>query len=431
MYFEILICTILLFFYYKGAKSIRNSLASYIMRFFVLLYVAQIILAILDPYSFYHIGVETVVFFNIQICMMVCGAYNGSRSNRFSKTAVFSWPIVNINKYAIAFITVLLFYTLWNYNRMQTFILTEASMSQEARAYYYTTFFASYTLRVIDFILTAYKYVAIIVSFILILAKKRKFRIKELYYVVATLIIFALQTLISQGRLEVMVMVFIALFFMFFCRIYDYNNFKHKLLPVSIIGLGGVCLLFGLTTLLRVNMTGEGFDMDLFGELIIEPFATYFYVPILAFDYGRSNILDFGYPFLGAATLAFIVDTIILPFAAVFKELNAFTMDHVLGNSMGVGGYFPNGNHWMAMYTGCANYYLDFWYFGFFIFPYIHGMVISKLSSLSVKKPFYLICCTFFFYCTFRHTTSLGIQSISTSFFLFWAWMTVKTKTIK
>lgn len=420
----------LLYFYLAG--RIHNLLLKDIMRFVVFLYSAQLALAAWDPYEVYPLSVFVFLLFHCQIVVMLAAVLQYDKTHYkglYAESNVFQWPKVNINGFAVVLISILLLYTLWNYRRMNNFLMTQAVMTMEVREYYFSTFFASYTLLLVDTFLVTFKYIALILSFIILLSKK-KTNWKEKYFVVSSLAVCVLQSLIAQSRIEILVIVIIAIFFVFVARRYDRVVFKKRILPFFSILMAGFVAVFFTTTLLRANITGDQFDVELIDDLIIEPFATYFYIPVLAFDFGRQNVLNFDFPFFGAATFSSVYDTILLPFVAIDKSLNAFSMDHILGNSIGVGEYFPSGKHWMAMYTGCADYYLDFWYLGFLIFPLLHGRILSVLSYRSLHKSTLFVIAAFFFYCTFRHAVSLAIQGMGTAFFLFWLWMVRKNKVI-
>lgn len=428
----ILLLIILFFVYLQFVNNIRNRLLRQVIKFFVVLYCGQILLAVVDPYNIYPLSPLVFALFNIQIFFMILGAKQGDKKIFTENSCYeFKWPKVNINSTALILISVLLLYSMWNYQRMQTFLLTEASMTQEARAYYYSTFFASYTLRVLDSIICSFKYVAFILSLLLLFTKTTKLVIKEIFFVVASAAIFIFQTLISQGRLEVMVLLFFVACFIIISRVYDSMLYKRRILPSFLLILGGLIVLFVMTTLLRSNLTTESsLDSDFLNELIIKPFASYFYVPILAFDFGRSNVLNFNYPFMGMASLAPFIDTLLLPLATIDKGFNSFTIENILGGTIGVGHNFPSGEHWMAMYTGAANYYLDFWYIGFFIGPIIHGRIMAYFANFTKKNAGYFILFVYLFYCTFRHTTAYEIQNKAFVFFLFWVWFVVKNHII-
>lgn len=430
MTITITITVILFLLYFWISSKIHNLLLKDIMQFVIILYSAQLALAAWDPYDVYPLSFFVFLLFQCQIAVMLFAVVQYDKTHHkelYEESEVFRWPKVNINRCAIIVISVLLLYTLWNYRRMNTFLMTQAVMTMEVREYYFSTFFASYTLLLVDTFLVTFKYIALILSFIILLSKK-KTNWKEKYFVVASLTICVLQSLIAQSRIEILVIVIIAIFFVFVARRYDRIVFKKRIMPFFFLLMVGFAAVFFTTTLLRANITEGQFDSELVADLIIEPFATYFYIPVLAFDFGRQNVLDFDFPFLGAATLSSIYDTIMLPFVAIDKGLNSFSMNNILGSSIGVGEYFPSGKHWMAMYTGCSNYYLDFWYMGFFIFPFLHGKILSILSYRSMRKSTFFVIAAFFFYCTFRHAVSLGIQGIGSVFFLFWLWVFRKNK---
>lgn len=75
------------------------------------------------------------------------------------------------------------------------------------------------------------------------------------------------------------------------------------------------------------------------------------------------------YSFGGCTTLNAVIDTLLLTLTHINHSFCVFSMNTVLGSTIGSGMYFPSGHHWMAMFTGCASYYIDLWNFGFIIFP--------------------------------------------------------------
>lgn len=428
----LIISVILLILYLVSLKLIRDSLLKKIMDFLVLLYGIQIILAIWDPYNYYQMSLSSVIMFNVQIVCLILGVlfYEKKHGRFIFPTIQFRWPRVNINTFMLIIITILFLYSLYNYNRMQSFLLTMATSSHEGREYYYTMFFPSYTLRIIDYFLTSFKYVAYTISLTLLFRNGLKLSLKEKYFIILTVLIYILLLLTAQSRLDIFVFVFMLMLFAYIASTYDKVKFKKKILPFILVTSVGIVILFLSVTFLRANLTNDSFNLDLVDQLIIEPFATYFYVPILAFDYAKDTMLNYDFPLCGLCTFSCIVDTILLPFTLIDRSIGSLSMNTFLGSTIGTGMYFPSGEHWMAMYTGCANYYLDFWYFGFVIFPFLHGCLLSKVVYLFRTRliPFLLL--PFLFYISFRHATSLGIQSIETIFFIIWVLLIVKNKSV-
>lgn len=389
-------------------------------------------MAIWDPYNYYQLSLSSVVMFNIQIVFFILGVilYEKRYSRIKYPTITFKWPCVKINNFMMLIITILFLYSCYNYNRMQSFLLTMATSTHEGREYYYTTFFPSYTLRIIDYFLTSFKYIAYTISLTLLFRNGFKLNLKETYFIILTVIIYILLLLTAQSRLDIFIFVFMLMLFAYIANTYDKIKFRKKILPFILITGVGVVMLFLIVTILRVNLSMDTFNLDLVEQLVIEPFATYFYVPILAFDYAKDTMLNYDYPLCGLCTFSCIVDTFLLPFIFIDRNISSLSMNTLLGNTIGIGMYFPSGKHWMAMYTGCANYYLDFWYFGFAIFPFLHGYILSKLVYLFRIRLIPYLLLPFMFYMSFRHATSLGIQSVETVFFIIWVLLIVKNKAI-
>lgn len=423
---------ILLFVYLFFSKQIKDPLLKKILYFLIILYGAQICMAIWDPYQVYKVSFITVVLFNIQIMCLIMGANLCKRTKTVKDISRhnFSWPSIEINKLLLVVVTIFFLYSYYNYNRMQSFLIYMANTSDEGREYYFTMFFPTYTLRVIDMFITSFKYVAFIVSITLLFKNGIKLKLKEVYFIALTILAYILQLLTSQSRTETFVVLFMLILMAFISSVYDAKKYKKRVLPFMAFAVIGIGAVFLSVTLLRANLKSDGFDESLVDELILQPFSTYFYVPILAFDYTRNTLLNFGFPLFGCATFSAVVDTILLPLTYIDHGFGAYTMNTVLGNTIGTGMYFPSGKHWMAMFTGCANYYLDFWYLGFIIFPLLHGWVLAKLVYTFRTKAFSFILLAFMFYASFRHATASGIQSVDTVFFLFWAYLACKSKAV-
>lgn len=428
----VLLSIIFIFVYLYMCRRIKDPLLKKIVVFLVMLYGSQISLAIWDPYQIYKVSLLSIILFNVQIICLIIGVYSCKKSHKVKSLspADFRWPRIEINTFMLVVITILFLYSYYNYNRMQSYLALMASTSDEGREYYFTLFFPSYTLKVIDWFLTSFRYVAFFASIILLFKKGIKLKIKEYYFVALTVTSYALLLLTSQSRTEVFVILLMLLFMTFVSKIYDIKRYKKTVLPFMIIAVIGIGTIFFGVTLLRTNLTSEGFEASHIEDFIIEQFATYFYVPILAFDYTKDTLLNFGFPFLGCATFSAFFDTILLPLTYVDHSFGVLSMNTILGSTIGVGMYFPSGKHWMAMFTGCANYYVDLWYLGFIVYPILHGWVLAKLVySFRTNAASFMIL-SFLFYISFLHATSCGIQSIATIFFLLWVYLAIKTRSV-
>ena len=294
----LLLSIFLIFVYIFLCKTINNPLLRRIIRFFAVLYGVQITMAIWDPYHVYSISLISIICFNVQILCFITGASicKKSKSAQGLDTSSFEWPNIEINMFMLVVITVLFVYCYYNYNRMQSFLLFMASTTDEGREFYYTSFFSSYTMRVLDWFITSFKYVAIVVSLTLLFKKGKKLNLKEIYFVVLTLSSFILLLLTEQSRLSIFVIVFIIVIFVIISSIYDKQRFRRMVLPSVIVVFVGFAALFLSVTLLRANLNNADYDRDFIDLYIIEPFATYFYIPILAFDYTKGSMLNFEYP---------------------------------------------------------------------------------------------------------------------------------------
>lgn len=310
---------------------------------------------------------------------------------------------------------------------MQSFLLAMASTTNEGREFYFTMFFPTYTLKVIDWFITSFKYVAFFISVTLLFKNGIRLKWKEIYFIALTILAYVLTLLTSQSRTEVLVLLFMLILFALISSIYDIKKYKKAVLPFMLIAVVGIAAVFLSVTLLRTNLKSDDFDSSFVDEFIFEPFATYFYVPILAFDYTKDTLLYFGFPLLGCATFSSVVDTLLLPLTYIDHSFGSLSMNTLLGGTIGEGMYFPSGKHWMAMFTGCANYYIDFWYLGFVIFPILHGWVIAKLVYSFKTNAASFILLSFMFYASFRHATASGIQSVDTIFYLFWVYVVIKS----
>ena len=425
----LLLSVILIFVYIFLCSRIKDPLLKKIIVFLVLLYGIQISLAIWDPYNIYKVSYLSVALFNIQIICLILGVHCCKKSQmvRNLTPSNFMWPSINVNPFMLVVISVLFLYSYYNYNRMQSFLTFMASTSDEGREYYFTSFFPTYTLKVIDWFLTSFKYVAFFVSITLIFNKGVKLKLKDIYFVVLTIASYALLLLTSQSRTDVFVILLMLIFMTFVSSIYDVKRYKTAVLPFMIIAVIGIGVIFFSVTLLRTNLTSDGFELSRVEDLILEQFATYFYVPILAFDYTKDTLLNFGFPFFGCATFSAFLDTLLLPLTFIDHSFGEISMNTVLGNTIGIGMYFPSGKHWMAMFTGCANYYIDLWYLGFIVYPMLHGWMLAKLVYTFRTNVISFMVLAFLFYVSFIHATSCGIQSISTVFFLLWVWMVTKS----
>lgn len=175
---------ILIFLYVFICKHIKDPLLRKIITFFAILYGCQISMAIWDPYHIFSVSVFSIILFNIQIICFIIGANSCKRTNKNVHLTSFRWPIIRIDKFMLVAITIFFIYSYYNYNRMQTYLLTMANTSDEGRAFYFTFFFPTYTMRIIDMFLTSFKYVAFFASITLLFSKGIRLKLKEWYFVI-------------------------------------------------------------------------------------------------------------------------------------------------------------------------------------------------------------------------------------------------------
>lgn len=427
---------ILLLLYYRSTCLIRSQLLKHCIQFYVVLYGLQIIMAIWDPYSMHTINIVTVVLFNLQIIFFILGAKkteykyirNKSKPNielRQSAIPVFGWPNININKILIVLCVIYFANAFYNYTRMQSYIAT-LEMVKEGRDFYYNGFFPSYTHKMFNSIVTALKIPLVTVSFIIIFSKV-KYTIKDICIVGLILAGAYCDCMTSMGRGELMFILIIFLLFCIISKVYYVERFK-KIVPIAIGVFSIVAASILITTLIRFNIDSDQLDKEMMLIALLEPFSTYFYGPICAFDYGTEKIFNFPFPFFGLATLAGFWDFILIPFEFLNNTFATFDMNSILGKVMTEFFFFPGGQDWNALFTGCINYYLDFGYLGFLIFPFFHGSFFAKFVYKQTAITFFLLC--FLFSLSFKHIVSLGIQSVDTAFTLIWMYYLCKRKIV-
>ena len=412
------------------AKRISSPLLRYSILFFSLMYSLQLVMACWDPYNVYPLSIETFILFNLQILFFIIGASIKPKKRLLQiNPSSFKLPHININTFCVIVVTVLLIHTYNNYEKMHAYVLSLGSLTNQSREFYYTEFFRSYTDLMLNQIIIAAKYVAIFVSFSILFSKNRKYGIKDLYVIIATFASVALEALTTMGRNEALTVAFMLLFFAVFCKLYQTDVYKKRIIPVAIVSIVGFAVIFMALTLIRSNLIWGEFADDSTEDLILKPFSTYFYVPILAFDFGKETILHFDYPFMGGATLAGFIDTLLTPVLLISKNMP--TINSILGGRMTPSMVFPGGEGWNALYTGCANYYIDFKHLGFIIFPFIHGKIFAWLSYKCNKDviAMMLLCVLYFF--SFKHLVSLTIQSSDIVFIILWVYLFSRFSVVK
>lgn len=420
MIIGILLTVFVIFLCIKSGLAIKYPLLRLIIAFFVGLYGFQLVLAIWDPYKVYDISIPVIIAFNLQLVFFVLGAKTKLKESNYSDVVStdFSWPKINIGIPMLIIITLLLYYTFKNYMKMQVAMVAFGEQTNLAREYYYKEFFSSYTAIVLHSIYMSFQYIAYFVSFTKLFSMDSKLKIKDIYFIVASVSVLVLSTLTSTGRADFLALVFVLIFFALVCKIYNQKSFKKRAIPLFGIAAGLFVVVLVITTLLRSNVTSvekENFEM-----MFVKPFATYFYVPVLAFDFGKDTFLNIGHPLCGGAVLAGFWDFIISPFVYLDHSVMDLSVNSILGSRMTPSFDFPSGQGWNALFTGGANYYMDFWYFGFMLYPFLHGVIFKKLVFGMKKNMGYFIFLSYFFVCSYKHVLSLGIQSMEVVFVIIW-----------
>lgn len=416
----------------------RNKFLRYLMLFIVCWYSAQLVLAIADPYQHYCIKPLTILSFNLQIIFLILGAgvfvaKHIPNEINYDEEEIFR---VNTNNTLLIIQTICLVYAYSNFSKMRTFLLSLDGATNIARTYYFTEFFGSYTEVVINQIVTSYSFVSYFILFALSFFSKKKLSIKDYYLICSGLATVVLTSLTTMGRFEMMELVFVYLFFLLFGRSNVFKDFriKKRITSVGVIIFTMMIVVIGSVTMFRNNLMGDGGGnistlLDSVSQLVFEPFVTYFYGPILAFDYGiTQKIFEQAVPMCGSATLGGVVDFILLPFIVLYNQLP--TVNNVLGSIMSPFFYFPSGRHWNALFTGASNYYLDFGYAGFVFFPFVIGWLMGLISIKSRRRGSVFIYFLFFFIAAYKSAFSSHFQSPIMVFTFLWIFLLRYQKSI-
>lgn len=422
------IILLLIYLYSILSKFSKETFLRNVLIFFVSLYGIQLIAAILDPYHIYKIQFSTIFLFNLQIIFIIFGAsfvaVPGVNKRRYALSQIFD---IRINKYAIAFQTLFLLLAYYRYKKMNVYLLS-ASFSYEAREYYFSNFYSSYTELLLNQIVDAFIHISYFFAFGLLLFYTRKKGVKEWYIICSTIAIVVFNTLTSFGRGVIFQLLVIFILFFLLAKSFDVHVFRKKIVPWSFVIVGIVMVVLVITTMVRLNMkdsAGLGDELD---EYFLRPFVTYFYIPICAFEYGSEHIFDDLVPMMGAADLAGPIDFLLTPLRYFDHKL--FSPNNILGNKMDPIMYFPSGKGWNALFTGASNYYIDFSFLGFIIFPFIHGYLFSFLNYKCRKSGTWFVMFLFLFVSSFTHLTRSGIQSMDVVFLIIWIVIVKKLKVI-
>ena len=412
-----------------------NKFLRYLMLFIVAWYSLQLLLAVADPYHVYSIKPITIVAYNFQIIFLLIGVgvfvkKHITQTVHYDNLAIFS---INPNKILIVIQTIFLLYTYYNYSKMQVYLLSLDGITQGSRNYYFSEFFSSYKDVVINQIIGSFSLVTYFLLFGLSFFHNKKLKLADYYLIISSLATVVLTSLTTMGRFEMMELVIAFLFFFFYSRSVKDSKIKKK---VSVFG--GIILVLMVVvifsvTMFRNNLMGENTDSigtitESISDFIIEPFVTYFYVPILAFDYGTDHLFTNLGPFFGGADLGGIIDFLLLPVTFLFHDFP--TINNTIGSVMTPPFWFPAGKMWNALFTGASDYYLDFGYFGFILFPFIQGYLLGFLSVKARQRASWFIVLLFFFIAAYKSAFSSYVQSMSIVFSFIWILLLKKTKSI-
>ena len=418
-----IIQVILVFFYlWLGFNITRsNTFLQKIVLLVVSLYGFQILLAILDPYQIYKISNKTVVLFNLQILFILFGVHafikKGYRNNFVFTPKVFK---ISINRTIIVVQTLLLYLSINRYQKMQSFLNSAGVLTNEARNYYYTELYSSYTEKLLNQIVNAYSIISYFFIFGLLLFYPQKLKLKHYYVIISGLAVVILDSLSSGGRAVIFQLIVIFMLFFFYGRSINKSDFRKKIIPLAIALLAIVSYFFVQITLLRTNNTDSDVVLNSIDLFIVQPFAMYLYGPVCAFDYGSQYIFNDLVPMFGAADFAGIIDFLITPFQ--FFDHSIQGINNILGAKMTPQFVFPSGITWNALFTGASNYYIDFGVFGFVIFPFVHGCLLAFICNKALKNGMWFVLLLWIFKFSYNQLSSSGIQSMSIVFTFFWIW---------
>lgn len=405
------------------------------MLFIVAWYSLQLVLAVADPYNVYSIKPITIIVFNLQIVFLLLGVRVFLNKHIYYNIQYNNQAIFNINANIVLLIvhTIFLLYTYYNFSRMRVYLMSLDGLTNGSRDYYFTEFFSSYKEVLINGIINSYAMVSYFVLFGISFFHNKKFTWADYYLILSSLVTIVLTSLTTMGRFEMMELVIAFLFFFFYSRSVRDNRIRKR---VSIFGgiiLGMMVLVIFSVTMFRQNLMGDNFDSlgimtESLSEFIVEPFVTYFYVPILAFDYGTEHLFNNLGPFFGGADLAGFIDFLLLPVTFLFHDFP--TLNNTIGSVMTPPFWFPSGMMWNALFTGASDYYLDFGYLGFILFPFIQGYLLGILSVKAKQRASWFIVLLFFFIAGYKSAFSSNIQSMSMVFTFLWIWLLKSAKSI-
>lgn len=427
MYIQIFL--VLLYIYYAYHRCRQNGFLQKTVMFFVALYGFQLVLAIADPYGYYRIRPSTILFFNMQIIFLLLGVSIGT--NKYGRLKEYDVPRIfniTITKSVLLIQTLALLLSYNRYSKMSAYMTSMNGLTDSARGYYFTEMYTSYTEQFLNNIVGAFEYVSYFLAFGLLFFYSKKLRWKEWYIIISSFGIIILNSMASLGRGVIFNIIIVLVLFYFFSSAYDQKAFKKRVRPVALALVGVVAVVIVAATMIRSNVEEADFIYDNADEFILKPFVTYFYVPVCAFEYGSDKIYGDLVPMMGAADLAAPLDLLMTPFQ--FFDHSIQGVNNVLGNRMTPRFSFPSGASWNALFTGASNYYIDFGFFGFIIFPILHGLLLVWVCNKSRRSGAWFIVLLFLFLSSFKHLVSSNIQAISTVFTFIWIWYMKKNKAV-
>lgn len=434
-------------FYLFVSLYLSNKIHRSIIIFFVTCYSLQLILAELNLYQIYAISNQTILIFNCNILFFLIGAIlyeylhniNGRSTNikLVHEDNVFKdSSFYSVNKLIITqfvFLCVAIYYL-----KKMSYAALYFNEGESVRAYFFETggLFSSYTeMFFYQYIIKNYLFIASFIFAYLILLKKR-LDVRDIILLILSLLFIGVVAFTSQGRWDVLPPFLMSVFLSFYIKYYYPIIFKRRVFPIIIIL--SVILFLGISAigLLRVKLdvSVNNFSSSIY-EVILEPFITYFSLPIAAFDYGVRHLFNKESLYYGTATFAGLEELFFTPFLFINKFFNFDIANARLGSLMTPTFYFNSTHGWNALFTGVINYYLDFGYIGIILYPFFIGYTFSKLIVVFLRKNdfFHLMLLAVFFTWMFNNMISSTFQSFSNwilliSFFIYKKFFSLKFK---
>lgn len=400
-----------------------------IILFYVLSYGLQIVLAIDDPYHYYSISPRTILFFNLQLLFFVIGVsltcVKKKSLHNYNVSSIFD---IKVNRQVLIIQTISLILAISRYQKINAYILSTGGYTDSVRGYFFRGLYKSYTEMFLNNLVSGFEIISYFLVFGILFFHHRSFSIKELYIVVVGIAVVVLNALSSLGRGTIFELLVAFTLFYFLSGSTVQDIYKKRIKPIAVALVSIVAVIIIVATMLRSNIDNANEVYGNMNDFVLKPFITYFYVPICAFEYGSEHIFDDLVPMFGAADFAGLIDLLMTPFRNVDHDI--ISINNILGEKMSSQFSFPSGELWNALFTGASNYYIDFGFLGFIVFPIIHGSLFVYLCNKSKRSGAWFVLLLFLFMASFTHMSRSGIQSMSTVFAMFWIWYTKKTKAI-